>query len=268
MAGVAAKTWDAELELLSSAALAAGQEALRYFRNDVQIFWKNGGASPVTAADHAANDLLKDQLLGARPGYGWLSEESDDDPSRLSQDRVFIIDPIDGTRAFMTGKETWCVSAALTERGVPVAGVLFAPALDEFYVATADGKVLKNGRDISVAAADPSGRFRMSASDAMINPLPDAVRRDLERLSRIPSLAYRLAMIADGRMDATLVMPKAHDWDLAAADLILRNAGGRLTDVGGRDLVYNGAVPEHGVLIAASCALHPRMMSSLPPNFA
>ena len=257
-----------ELDLLIEASLEAGKEALRFFRNDVEVFWKNGGTSPVTAADHAANDILKERLLGARPLYGWLSEESEDDDKRLSQARVFIVDPIDGTRAFMSGKDTWCVSAALTENGLPIAGVLFAPSLDELFVATADGKVEKNGRPLKVAEADPDGRFRISAADQLINALAPETKRDVERLSRIPSLAYRLAMIADGRMDATLVMPNSHDWDLAAAHLILKNAGGRLTDTLGRDTLYNAKLPEHGVLVAASAGLHDRLLASLPSGLA
>ncbi|MDB5524228.1 MAG: 3(2),5-bisphosphate nucleotidase CysQ [Rhizobium sp.] len=258
----------AELDLLVEASLAAGREALKFFRNDVQVWWKNGGTSPVTAADHAANDILKARLLGARPGYGWLSEESEDNDTRLSQDRVFIVDPIDGTRAFMTGKDTWCVSAALTENGRSIAGVLFAPSLDELYIATADGRVEKNGKALRVAAPDAGGRVRISAADDMINALAQDMKNQVERISRIPSLAYRLAMIADGRMDATLVKPNAHDWDLAAAHLILRNAGGLLTDSQGNEPIYNGASPQHGVLVAASAGLHSRVMGALPSGLA
>lgn len=261
-------SYAAELDLLVEASLAAGREALQFFRNDVEVFWKNGGTSPVTAADHAANDILKERLLGARPHYGWLSEESEDDPERLGRERVFIVDPIDGTRAFMTGKDTWCVSAALTQNGSTVAGVLFAPSLDELFIATADGRVEKNGKPIAVAARDRDGRFRISAADQLINALAPNAKKDIERLSRIPSLAYRLAMIADSRMDATLVMPNSHDWDLAAAHLILKNAGGRLTDTAGREPIYNAAVPRHGVLVAASGALHGRMLASLPVTMA
>jgi myo-inositol-1(or 4)-monophosphatase len=253
----------AELDLLVEASLVAGREALKFFRNDVEVFWKNGGTSPVTAADHAANNILRERLLGARPDYGWLSEESEDDPKRLTRERVFIVDPIDGTRAFMTGKDTWCVSAALTENGAPIAGVLFAPSLDELFVATSDGRVEKNGKPIRVAEADPAGRFRISAGDQMINSLAADMRKDIERISRIPSLAYRLAMIADGRMDATLVMPNSHDWDLAAAHLILGNAGGRLTDAAGREPRYNAASPKHDVLVAASGTLHGRLLRAL-----
>nr|WP_281409984.1 3'(2'),5'-bisphosphate nucleotidase CysQ [Rhizobium sp. G21] len=142
-----------DLELLREAAIAAGRVALGFFRNDVEVFWKNDGASPVTAADHAANDVLKARLLAARPDYGWLSEESEDDVSRLGASRVFVIDPIDGTRAFMTGRETWAVSAAVVEAGRPVAGVLFAPALNELYLADAGGRVEKTARRCASAGA-------------------------------------------------------------------------------------------------------------------
>ena len=114
----------ADIDLLVEAALAAGREAMKFFRSEVKIWWKNEGTSPVTAADYAANDILVTKLRTARPDYGWLSEESEDDSLRLSQDRVFIVDPIDGTRAFMAGKDTWVVSVAVAEMGRPIAGVL------------------------------------------------------------------------------------------------------------------------------------------------
>jgi len=241
-------TYQTDLDLLVEAALVAGREALKFFRNDVKIWWKNEGSSPVTAADHAANDILHAMLRGARPGYGWLSEETDDDPARLAQTHVFIVDPIDGTRAFMTGLDTWCVSAAVTENGRSVAGVLYAPSLDELYVADASGRVEKNGAALSIAPR--SGPVRVSAGDDMVKRFTQPFG-PIERVSKIPSLAYRLAMVADGRLDATIVKPNAHDWDLAAADLILANAGGGVCDIHGEPLAYNSPTARHGILFAA-----------------
>jgi myo-inositol-1(or 4)-monophosphatase len=246
---MAAMTTVAEdLDLLVEAAKEAGREALKFFRNDVQVWWKNGGSSPVTAADHAANDILLARLRGARPGYGWLSEESEDDAARLSHDRVFIVDPIDGTRAFMEGRDTWVVSAAVTQHGRSIAGVLYAPSLDELYVADDSGRVEKNGVALQIVPHDRPAR--VSAADDMMKRFAP-VLGETERLSRIPSLAYRLAMIADGRLDATIVKPNAHDWDLAAADLILANAGGGVRDVHGAAPLYNQQTPRHGILFAA-----------------
>jgi myo-inositol-1(or 4)-monophosphatase len=252
----------ADIAILVDAALAAGREAMKFFKNDVKIWWKNEGTSPVTAADHAANDILEAQLRGARPDYGWLSEESEDAQTRLSANRVFIVDPIDGTRAFMTGKDTWVVSVAVTEAGRSVAGVLYAPALDELYVATSDGLVEKNGEPLVLS---PSvGAIRISGADDSINSLSLPSNAPLERIGRIPSLAYRLAMIADGRLDATIVKPSAHDWDLAAAHLILANAGGRLTDRANIEPLYNLAVPKHGTLLASRADLHDTLLAALP----
>lgn len=176
---------------------------------------------------------------------------------------MFIVDPIDGTRAFMTGKDTWVVSAAVTEAGRSVAGVLYAPALDELYVATWDGMVEKNGKPLALARS--TGPVRISGTDDSINSLilPDTAA--LERIGRIPSLAYRLAMIADGRLDVTLVRPNAHDWDLAAAHLILANAGGRLTDHSDVEPVYNLPTPRHGMLVGSRADLHGMVLAALPP---
>lgn len=248
-----------DLDLLVEAAKEAGREALKFFRNDVQVWWKNGGSSPVTAADHAANDILLARLRGARPGYGWLSEESEDDTARLGSDRVFIVDPIDGTRAFMEGRDTWVVSAAVTEHGRTLAGVLYAPSLDELYVADASGRVEKNGETLRIVQHDRPAR--VSAADDMMKRFAKSLG-ETERLSRIPSLAYRLAMIADGRLDATIVKPNAHDWDLAAADLILANAGGGVRDIHGVAPVYNQQTPRHGILFAARQDLLPPLLKS------
>jgi myo-inositol-1(or 4)-monophosphatase len=246
-----------DLDLLVEAAKEAGCEALKFFRNDVKVWWKNGGSSPVTAADHAANDILLARLRGARPGYGWLSEESEDDPARVGQDRVFIVDPIDGTRAFMEGRDTWVVSVAVTEHGSTLAGVLYAPSLDELYIADASGRVEKNGETLRIVPHDRPPR--VSAADDMMKRFAPSLGAT-ERLSRIPSLAYRLAMIADGRLDATIVKPNAHDWDLAAADLILTNAGGGVRDVHGKAPVYNLETPRHGILFAARQDLLPPLL--------
>jgi len=255
----APRSFGPDLDLLIEASIAAGREAMKFFRNDVKVWWKNEGTSPVTAADHAANDILLDRLRGARPDYGWLSEESEDDPVRIGRDRVFIIDPIDGTRAFMEGRDTWVVSAAVTERGRTLAGVLYAPSLDELFVADASGRVEKNGKPLTIAAH--AGPTRISAADDMFKRFTGDLGT-IERMSRIPSLAYRLAMIADGRMDATIVKPSAHDWDLAAADLILTNAGGGLCDLRGERPLYNSATARHGILFAGREDLLDRMVKA------
>lgn len=247
----AAAAWTADLDLLTGAARLAGARALDFFRKGPEVWWKNGGRSPVSAADFAANDILKKELLSARPNYGWLSEETDDDAARLDCETVFVIDPIDGTRAFIAGKDIWCVSAAVVHRGRPVAGVLFAPALDELFTAAAEGPALKNGRPVSASEPDVGRPIRIAAAEDIAHGLDRHMTGGVHRISHVPSLAYRLAMVADGRIDATLVKRNSHDWDLAAADLILSRAGGGLVTLDGAPLSYNRPTVSHETLCAA-----------------
>ena len=135
--------WQADLELIRRAATEAGEVAHSFFGRSPEVWWKNEGRSPVSAADFAANERLEKLLITARPHYGWLSEETDDDNARLSHETLFVVDPIDGTRAFIAGERTWCVSVAVVHQGRPVAGVLVAPALDEEFYACVDGPALK-----------------------------------------------------------------------------------------------------------------------------
>ncbi len=253
--------WNADLELLAEAARSAGARALEFFRKSPEVWWKNG-RSPVSAADFAANDILKSMLLGARPDYGWLSEETDDDAARLSRETVFVIDPIDGTRAFIAGKDIWCVSAAVVHAGRPVAGVLYAPALDEFFTAVAGGPALKNGQPIATTPADAARPTRMAAPEDMADTLDRQVIGAVQRIAHVPSLAYRLALVADGRIDATLVKRDSHDWDLAAADLVLAQAGGALVNMDGSAIVYNRKVVQHGTLCAAGMSRLPDLLTS------
>ena len=242
----------ADLALIRDAAREAGRIAMRHFRNDPEVWMKNG-SSPVSAADIAVDAFLRDTLLAARPDYGWLSEETADNPDRLAAPRTFVVDPIDGTRAFIQGRRTWCVSIAVVEAGTPLAGVLECPARDEFYEAAGTGPALLNGAAIRVADADstPGSVPRVAGPNAMIARAPSWIRGGPD-IPYIPSLAYRIAMVASGALDATFVKPNSHDWDLAAADLILRRAGGRLVERDGALPLYARADPRHGALAAGS----------------
>jgi myo-inositol-1(or 4)-monophosphatase len=257
--------WDDDLELILAAAVAAGDTALGYFRRTVDVRWKNEGRSPVSEADLAANDILKSRLLGARPDYGWLSEETDDDETRLSRDTAFVVDPIDGTRAFIAGKELWCVSVAVVHRGLPAAGVLYAPALGELFQATRDGEARKNGDAIAVRDPVPDERLQVAMAEDLVGRLASPYREAIARVPHVPSLAYRLAMIADGRIDGTIIKRNSHDWDLAAADLILARAGGALCSLDGLPLSYNRPIGSHGFLGAASGPALPALLAASRP---
>lgn len=238
-----------DLDLIRGAAREAATIAMRYFRKSPEA-WMKEGDSPVTEADIAVDRFLRNALLSARPDYGWLSEETADNPDRLSARRTFVVDPIDGTRAFIGGSSQWCVSVAIVENGRPIAGVLDCPARDEVYLAGAATEATRNGEAIRVAA--PSGIYKVAGPRTLIDSVSGDLRRDFEKVSYIPSLAYRLALVASGAIDATFVKAYAHDWDLAAADLILSRAGGRILNGKLAEPLYAGRETAHGVLVAGS----------------
>jgi myo-inositol-1(or 4)-monophosphatase len=236
-----------DLELLRSAAVAAGITAAGYFRKDIRT-WSKSNASPVTEADFAVDALLHDLLCSARPAYGWLSEETEDDGSRLTAPRVFVVDPIDGTRAFIRGEDSWTISIAIVEGYAPIAGVIFAPARDELYWASRGGGAFLNGQPIE--------RHHRSDRNLVI-PAPGAVHRELEaagitymRGASLPSLAYRLVQVARGVIDVAVARRGAQDWDIAAAALILLEAGIDFEDVCSGVPRFNGSDLRHCALAA------------------
>ena len=251
---------DADLDLIRDAAREAGALAMRYFRREPQV-WMKAGNSPVTEGDLAVDRLLRNRLSAARPDYGWLSEETADSPERLSAVRTFVVDPIDGTRGFIAGSDEWCVSVAIVEAGRPVAGVLDCPAKREVYAARAGGGAVANGKTIAVR--EPDGELRVGGPKALVQAMPEEWRRRFADVSYIPSLAYRLAMVAAGRIDATFVKASSHDWDLAAADLILSEAGGGVLDRHGETPFYARRETRHGTLVAGSGPLLGEMARSI-----
>ena len=246
----AARRIAADLALIASAAREAGRIALAFFGNNPRA-WTKDGDSPVTEADIAADRYLRETLLAARPHYGWLSEETADTPERLGKARLFIVDPIDGTRGFMAGNIDWCVSVAVVEDGRPYAAALFAPAREELFGAVEGGAVLLNDRPVAVSVADRAGAHRFSGPARHMRALQAAGFPIADRLVT-PSLAYRLALVAAGRLDIATAAPDARDWDLAAADLLVHEAGGTLRDAADGLVRYNRADPRHPALIAAS----------------
>ncbi|MCD7059226.1 3'(2'),5'-bisphosphate nucleotidase CysQ [Pelagibacterium xiamenense] len=238
-----------DLALLRSAAVHAGIIGLGFFRTDLKTWTKNI-TSPVTEADIAIDTFLGQALLGARPDYGWLSEEQVDTTDRLDHRRVFVVDPIDGTRGFIKGEDSWCVSLAVVEDGIPVAGVVYAPARDEMYAAALGRGATLNGQPLRAS-------YRGDA-DRLI-PAPGAVHTELQSAGLVyekgpmyPSLAYRLVQVARGKLDATVARRGAQDWDIAGADIILAEAGADFRDACAGRPHYNRADTRHGALAATA----------------
>lgn len=226
--------------------------ALKTFRGEIRS-WTKGHDSPVSDADLAVDKFLHERL--SRPDIGWLSEESADDLSRLQSDRLYIVDPIDGTRSYLAGREDWSICAAMVERGRPVAAAIYAPSLGDMYVASAGGGATLNDARIETTSGAALDGARIAGPQHQLERLAKATP-GIVLVPKIHSLALRLARVAGGQIDAALASVNARDWDLAAADLLVHEAGGTMTGVSGEKLVYNLHNPVHGALIAAGRARH------------
>jgi myo-inositol-1(or 4)-monophosphatase len=223
--------------------------------------WLKAQDSPVSEVDIAVDVLLKARLEPIVPQAAWLSEETEDDPARLSARRVWIVDPIDGTRSFLAGRADWTVSVALVEDGRPIVAALYAPATEEFFLAIAGASVTRNGLAIRASAGEALAGARISGPKRLLDQIAKAAP-DIVIAPRVHSLALRLARVADNTLDAAFAGGNSHDWDLAAADLLVHEAGGALTTLDGATLSYNGATPTHGMLVAAGRPRH-RALSTL-----
>ncbi|WP_296580328.1 3'(2'),5'-bisphosphate nucleotidase CysQ [Xanthobacter sp.] len=238
----------------------AGEMARSMFAAGVKT-WTKGNDSPVTEADMAVDAFLRQHLTALDPAAGWLSEESADTPARLSASRLWVVDPIDGTRAFMAAGNDWAVSVALVVEGRPVAAALFAPATDEMFTAMAGTGAFRNGRPLAIAAPARLEGARVAGPPADLDRIARAAR--IERLPRVRSLALRLARVATGEIDVALAGGNSNDWDLAAADLVVSEAQGRLTGHDGVALRYNAPVPSHTPLVCAGAPLHQAALEAM-----
>lgn len=241
-----------DLDLLIEGAREAGRIAAGFWRKSPHSWDKGEGAGPVSEADLAVNDGLERILRGARPDYGWLSEESPMDMARLSAESVFIVDPIDGTRAFLDGQDAFAHSLAVARAGRVVAAVVYLPMRQTLYAAEAGGAAHCNDRPIRVSPRTEIAGARVLASKSALAPehWRAASVPAVERAFR-PSLAWRLALVADGSFDAILTFRPTWEWDIAAGVLIAECAGARVGDRHGKPIRFNTPGASSDGIIAA-----------------
>jgi myo-inositol-1(or 4)-monophosphatase len=240
--------------LLTDVVREAGALALSLFRTELKN-WTKGASSPVSEADIATNDLIEQRLRSAAPDYGWLSEESADDEARLGKHFAWIVDPIDGTRGYLAGREDWCVSVALVEHASPVLAAVFVPVSDEFFFAVRGRGATRNGVPVHATSGTGLDFSRIAGP----KPLVERLNRspgEITLYPRIGSLALRLCRVAEGRLDAAFAGGQSRDWDLAAANLIVQEANGSMTALSGDPILYNRREVTHGVLVAAGRDRH------------
>ncbi len=253
----------ADRALLSTAVEEAGATARKYFRGDSKPRYKSPGQI-VTDADLAIDRQLHDVLIGARPGDGWLSEEREDDGSRHRCRRVWVVDPIDGTRSFAEGVSEFTISAALMIDGLPVLASVLNPITSEKFEATAGGGATLNGNPLvpSEQTAIAGASILASSGEMKKRRWPDVFPEAL--FTTIGSLAYKLALVASGRFDGLISLRSCSDWDIAAAILLLEESGARLSDGSGQPIRLNqSTLRHHGLVAAGTDPLYTQCLSRL-----
>lgn len=263
--GENAASLDADLALLCEASAEAGRIALGYFGKSPQVWDKADNAGPVTEGDLAVDAYLREVLSAARPGVGWLSEETPDDPARMSQREVFVLDPIDGTRNFIAGEPDWAISLALVRDGLPVAGVVRLPARGLCFTARAGGMAHLNGVPIHASHCAQLDQARVLAARKMLAQQWLAGKLPFKPEFR-PSLAYRLALVAEGRFDAMLKLGLTYEWDIAAGVLIAAEAGARVTLPDGTAPRFNTQNRYLDGIVAAAPRLYGPLLQALTPD--
>jgi len=250
-----------DLKLIVAAVRVAGDIARKAYNTNASKVWDKTEGHPVTDADIAVNDYLYETLTAARPGYGWLSEETKDDHSRHACPRTFVVDPIDGTRAFIDRSPNFAVSVAVIENGQSIAGALYNPLTDELFEAYLGGGAFLNGKAITAPDSDQIEGITMIGYPRKFRRLgwPDMNCRIAN------SMAYRMALVASGQADATLAFTPKSDWDVAAAQLIATEAGAIVTNIRGEAPSYDQETTRGFGLICAGPSLHALLLDQVKP---
>ena len=240
--------------ILKDALEEAGTRALQLSRSGYKRWTKQDG-SPVTEADLAADEILMKRLRPALPEAGWQSEESATEVP--AENRFWIVDPIDGTAAFAGGEPGWCVAVALIHNGTPELAGIFAPISGTFFTAMKGEGAKRDGKTIFA-----SGRPELEGAHLIARPAPLALHNypPVNRTS-LHSIALRLCAVAEGSKDGMLAIGPKQDWDIAAGDLIVREAGGGASDLGGTPLRFGLAGHKRSGVIAAGAKIHPQMVA-------
>lgn len=248
-----------DAELLCSAVRDAGAMALGLLEKTVRN-WAKPDGSVVTEGDIAVNEMLHAKLQIPRPHYGWLSEESPDDARRLNCERVWIVDPIDGTRSFVAKTDGWCIGAALVEHGRPILSVLFRPMINEFYFAAKGCGAWCNSSPLRPRDANTLHGAELLGTGRAVKVLgPEIIGKNVPEIP----LLLRLAYVASGQTDIAFSIGNKNDWDLAAGDLLVKEAGAILTTIDGTEMIYNTPEPWQNGMVAAGPQRHKLMLKKL-----
>ena len=248
-----------EHNLVKESILKAGKLALKWFKKDPEQ-WKKDDGSLVSKADIEINDLLNKLLKNKNPEFGWLSEENEDDKSRLNKKITFVVDPLDGTKAFLEGKKEFSISVAIVKNGLPVSGIVFSPSTDEMFEAEKNKGSWKNNKKVIISNYNRLEKCKMIAFKPMFShpawkePWP---KMDVENRN---SIAYRMALVASGQYDAMMALNSKNDWDIAAGDLLISEAGGIVTLHTNKKIIYNIENTKKPSVIGTNKAIHEKII--------
>ena len=253
-------------DFLAGAVREAGSIARAGFEGAPKV-WEKSKGNPVTETDLAVDLFLRTRLCDAFPDHGWLSEESSESPDRLLKRRVFVVDPIDGTLAFIRRLPEFTICAAIVEDGAPVAAAIFNPMTEEMFTAARGAGATLNGRRIQVSDRTQLEGCRFLVARDVIEHPAWPRRWPAMELGKRSSIAYRMALVANGTYDAMMALSTKHEWDTAAGTLIVQEAGGVVSAHTGRTLDYNQEKPVHRSIVCGGRMLHAAIMdrtSSIP----
>ncbi len=238
----------------------AGEIARAIALTSFKRWTKGHNNSPVSEGDIAVNNFLRARLGTLAPEAGWLSEETEDRLPDRAMPRAWVVDPIDGTRAYISGRADWTISVALVESGIPQLAAVYAPVTEEMFLAVRGQGAMLNGRRIHVNTVAGLTGAKLAGPKRYLDRI-GGFNSQISAQPKIHSLALRLARVAQGQLDAAFASDGSHDWDLAAADLLVHEAGGVMTDFAGRGLAYNRPHVVHDALIAAGRSRHAALIN-------
>lgn len=253
-----------DFDLAREAVLKAGEIALENLRTKNFKTWLKGGYEPVTEIDLKVNEYLKQALTKARPGYGWLSEESIDNRERLNLKYVWVVDPIDGTRALIKGRDDFSICVALVKKGKPIVGAMFSPGRKELFLARKGKGATLNGKPIHVGRARVVEGMKLQGDDSYFDR-PRRWQSPWENViyGKHQSFALRIASVAAGVFDAAISARPKSEWDVAAAGLILTEAGGICCGQDGKPFIYNNENTQIARIVATNPALKNQILEKL-----
>ena len=248
-----------EHNLVKESILEAGKLAIKWFRKDPEQ-WEKDDGSLVSKADIEINDLLNKLLKDKNPEFGWLSEENEDDKSRLDKKITFVVDPLDGTKAFLEGKREFSISVAIVKNGLPISGIVFSPSTGEMFEAEKNKGSWKNNKKVIISNYNRLEKCKMIAFKPMFShpawrePWP---KMDIENRN---SIAYRMALVASGQYDAMMALNSKNDWDIAAGDLLISESGGIVTLHTNKKIIYNTENTKKPSVIGTNKAIHEKII--------